>query len=301
MIHHVFANRSNIGDWLSAKGIQHLLGCAVIEHLCDEPFVAATLEALAETGPDDVIVVGGGGLFMDYFEPFWAGLAALGTPARVCVWGVGYCDLKLEPSRAPMELLRRVCSASALTVVRDELTREHIGLDLPVIPCPSLAVVDAAPPGFGLLHVDNYTTAGAETYERMDAFGRAFAERTGRPYRQTNNRIEPGRAGEMQAVLDRYAAADVVLSSALHGCIIALAMGRKVVAVSGDHKIEGFMEAADLADWVLDLDQVEAVPDLLERAQAQPSRATFLRTAVELNRAVAERVRALAPPVAPFA
>ena len=41
MIHHVFANRSNIGDWLSARGIQALLGPQrVMEHLCDEPFVA---------------------------------------------------------------------------------------------------------------------------------------------------------------------------------------------------------------------------------------------------------------------
>ena len=40
MIHHVFANRSNIGDWLAARRIQHLLRpLTVKEHLCDEPFV----------------------------------------------------------------------------------------------------------------------------------------------------------------------------------------------------------------------------------------------------------------------
>lgn len=294
MIHHVFANRSNIGDWLSAKGIQHLLGLPVVEHLCDEPFVAATLAALAEAGPADVIVVGGGGLFMDYFEPFWAGLSALKTPARLCIWGVGYCDLKLEPSHAPVALLRQVIAGCAAVIVRDELTRDLLALDLPVVPCPSLAVLDRAPSGHGLLHVDNYTTAGAETYERMDADGRAFAERTGRPYLQTNNRIGPGQEREMQALLDRYAAADVVLSSALHGCIIALAMGRKVVAVSGDRKIEGFMEAAGLGEWVLDLPDVARTSELLERAHQQTDRREILRTAVEGNRAVANRIRALA-------
>ena len=40
MIHHVFANKSNIGDWLSAQGIQTLLHkyCGrekVLEHFCD--------------------------------------------------------------------------------------------------------------------------------------------------------------------------------------------------------------------------------------------------------------------------
>ena len=45
MIHHVYANRSNAGDWLSALGIQRLLApLPVTEHLCDEPFVEETLQ-----------------------------------------------------------------------------------------------------------------------------------------------------------------------------------------------------------------------------------------------------------------
>ena len=49
MIHHVYANRSNIGDWLSPRGIQRLLSpLLVTEHLCDDPFVdAAAIAALA--------------------------------------------------------------------------------------------------------------------------------------------------------------------------------------------------------------------------------------------------------------
>ena len=42
-VYHVFANRSNAGDWLSARGIQSLLGpVSVTELLCDEPFVPET-------------------------------------------------------------------------------------------------------------------------------------------------------------------------------------------------------------------------------------------------------------------
>src|SRR5205823_8029379 len=73
-LYHVFANRSNAGDWLSARGIRSLLDApAVTELLCDEPFVPETLERLSSAGPGDLIVIGGGGLFMDYFEPFWRG------------------------------------------------------------------------------------------------------------------------------------------------------------------------------------------------------------------------------------
>src|ERR1043165_8456109 len=105
MIHHVFANKSNIGDWLSAQGIQRLLGVPVIEHLCDEPFVPETLEALRELKANDLIVIGGGGLFMDYFVPFWEGFREIASRVPFCIWGVGYCHIKREDSRPPPSLL----------------------------------------------------------------------------------------------------------------------------------------------------------------------------------------------------
>ena len=53
MIHHVYANRTNVRDGLSALGTQQLLGGGeVTEHLCDAPFA---LEALAVAGPRDLV------------------------------------------------------------------------------------------------------------------------------------------------------------------------------------------------------------------------------------------------------
>jgi polysaccharide pyruvyl transferase WcaK-like protein len=297
VIHHVFANRSNIGDWLSALGIQALVRpLPVREHLCDGPFIDETLIALNRTGPADVIVVGGGGLFMDYFAPLWHGLRELSGRVPVCLWGLGYCDLKHEPSRPSISLLEDVVRASEVCVVRDAVTHTHLAACRlsPPVACPSMAVIEPAPEGFGLLHVDNYTTAGAEVYEEMCRRGEEYAGRTGRQYRATNNRIEAGRTGEMEAVLARYRRSDVVLSSALHGCVIGVAMGRKVVAVSGDWKIDSFMEAAGLGQWVLGQDQVDQLPELLDRLMEQPSAREFVRATREANRRVAAKVRELA-------
>jgi polysaccharide pyruvyl transferase WcaK-like protein len=298
MIYHVFANRSNVGDWLSAQGIQSLIAPhGVRECLCDGPFVPETLEMLSAAGPEDLVIIGGGGLFMDYFTPFWAGFREVACRVPFCLWGVGYCDLKREPSRPSADLLHEIIAAARLCVVRDELTHAHLSACAlgPPVPCPSVAAIERPTfAGHGLLHVDNYTTAGEGVYEAMDACGQRYARQTGRPYRQTNNRIPPDDGHALAAVLRRYAEADLVLSSALHGCVIAVAMGRPVLAVSGDWKIESFMEVAGLAEWVCGIDEVDGLLERLVELPSQPSALDFVEQARTANRRVAQQVTALA-------
>src|SRR6266850_1555870 len=139
MIHHVYANQSNAGDWLSARGIQSLLAPREVrEHLCDEPFVPQTIAALERATADDFIVIGGGGLFMDYFEPFWKSFQKIAPRVPFAIWGAGACDMKLEPSRPRLELVSKIIRQSRLCKVRDELTRNIFSdchLPPPVI-CP---------------------------------------------------------------------------------------------------------------------------------------------------------------------
>ena len=135
---------------------------------------------------------------------------------------------------------------------------------------------------------------GAAAYSHMRVAGMRWAETTARTYRETNNRIEPGREDELAAVIRRYTLSDVVFSSALHGCVIALAMGRPVIAVSGDRKIEAFMTAAGLGDWVLcrgDLDRLIPLLDIINR---QPPVEAFVDDAIGANRDVARAVTRMA-------
>jgi hypothetical protein len=297
MIHHVYANQSNVGDWLSARGIQSLLApWPMQDHLCDAPFVPDTLAALNAAGPGDFIVIGGGGLFMDYFVPFWEGFRAIAARVPFVIWGAGCCDMKREQTRPPLKLLCEIAGQSKLCVVRDELTRDLFSAcQRPrAVLCPSVAVV--ATRGGGqkrLLHVDHYDNVGAEIYERMVAMGETFARRTGRDYRQTNNLSPAGHNGALQQALDLYASADLVLTSRLHGCLIALAMGRRVLAVSGDRKVESFMDAAGLGEWVCDLEEIEALPSQLEKLPQQRVPWEFIEQGRSGNREVAEQVRAL--------
>jgi len=297
MIFHVYANRSNVGDWLSARGIQALLAPSPVkELLCDEPFVPATLAALAKAGADDVIVVGGGGLFMDYFNPFWTGLLDLRPKARLVVWGAGACDLKAKATLPPAWLRHEVARLAALCIVRDELTREHLGggaLPAPVV-CPAVAAMPSRPPeARRVLHVDHYGCVGEVAYEAMEAAGRCFAARTGRAFAATNHRIAPDESA-LNRILDLYRASDIILTSRLHGCILGLAAGRKVLAVSGDFKVEAFMTAAGLGDWVLDPTDLRALDARLEALERQPSVDSLMDEGRRANRLIADQVLAMA-------
>lgn len=301
MIIHVYANQSNVGDWLSAIGIQSLISPLDIEEcFCDEPFVPATLERLSRATADDFIVVGGGGLFMDYFVPFWEGFRPIADRVPFGIWGAGYCDMKREDSRPPRELIAEIVKRSHFCLVRDELTRSFLpDCELPPsVICPTVVAVPtsvAGEPG-SLLHVDHYDNVGEHIYDGMVSAATHFASCTGRRYRQTNNLIPSGDRAALRRTLDLYSAADMVITSRLHGCIIALATGRRVLAVSGDRKVESFMGTAGLSEWVCDLDDVASVPLRLERLHEQVIPMEFIERGRLQNRAVGETVALMQSP-----
>jgi hypothetical protein len=298
MIHHVYACRSNIGDWLSARAIQSLVAPEpFVEHLCDEPFVPGTLARLERRDPDDLVVVGGGGLFMDYFTPFWESLLRMEPFPRLAIWGVGYCDIKASASRASTPMLRDVVERAELCVVRDTLTRDYLGSSLvgEPVPCPAMVVV---PKGGtkepSLLHVLDYAVVGEKGYQAVADVTRAHAERTSRRYTEIDNQFEPPTEEGLARMVALYEHSDLVVSSRLHGCIIGLAAGCRVLAISGDRKVDAFMEAVGLRDWIVDLERLEHLEGYLDRLEYQPSAAAFVHDAIAANTQIGAVIRELA-------
>ena len=301
MIHHVFANKSNIGDWLSAQGIQSLLGKYVrqeyvLEHFCDEPFVPATLEALSQADVNDLVIIGGGGLFMDYFTPFWEGFLPISGRVPFCLWGVGYCDAKRRDSRPPSGLLETLVRRAQFCSVRDDLSRQYLAACSlsAAVTYPSVCVLESATEyGHGLLYVDAYDNMGEHSYQQTVALLQEFAVLSGRRYRQVNNRIQAGSNMELERMLDAYRQSDLVVSSRLHGCIIALALGKKVLAISGDRKVESFMARAGLGQWVVDAANVQAIPEHLNGIEQQGSVQEFIDTSRQENALLGRKVEHL--------
>jgi hypothetical protein len=298
MIHHIFANRSNIGDWLSAQGIQRLLApLPVKEYLCDAPFVPETIASLTkDLAPEDLVIVGGGGLLSNYFTPFWEAFAPLARRAPLVIWGVGCCDIKMSLSLPAISLIQPIFASSRMCVVRDELTRVFVdcGDHAIIVPCPTFNAISSPDTiGDGLLHVDHYDTIGSDNYDAVVRMTEDYAVRTGRICRQTNNLISSGNRRELDERLARYRNSELVVTSRLHGCIIGLATGCKVLAISGDRKVESFMHAAGMDEWVCDVTDLAMLPAMIERLPTQNSPIYFIETTRQRNCDVAHRVQKL--------
>jgi polysaccharide pyruvyl transferase WcaK-like protein len=297
VIHHVFACKSNIGDWLSARAIQVLLApLPVVEHLCDAPFRDRALSALQRLSPTDTIVIGGGGLLMDYFDPFWAALLPIAARVPTVIWGVGLCDHEHGESRPDRSVVQSVFAAAKVASVRDDLTVAFLDgrVEGPVA-CPSMTLLSpAAAARPGVLHVHHRGLGTEDRYLAIRSTLAEFAASVGGALDELNNRIPDGDARAMDAMLDRYRAADVVVSSRLHGCIIAVALGKKTLAIPGDRKVESFMHAAGLADWIWRDGSADTLSSMLRALPGQPDTSGFVSRHAAMNREVATRVAALA-------
>ena len=298
MIYHIYANRSNIGDWISAKGIQNLLSpLEVTECLCDRPFVKNTIERLSTATEKDLVIIGGGGLLMDYFLPFWKAFKPIAQRVPFCIWGIGYCDLKRRSSLISKKLIESIISKSKLTIVRDELSRSYLqGIQLTApVPCPGVNYINSTGEhGKGIIHVVNYEASGADAYETMHIAARRFAENTTRTYWETNHRIPNHSTEHMNVILEHYQNSDIVISSALHGCVIGVAMGLKVIAVSGDRKIDAFMAAIGLSDWVLDVSEASLLFDRLHDLELQSVPIDALQKIRRKNVEIARKIQRIA-------
>jgi hypothetical protein len=211
---------------------------------------------------------------MDYFTPFWEGFRSIARRVLRSASGASAGRLKHEHSQPP-----RAARGDRLPEPVCRVRRARASSWLPVLwplrPCPSLSSVQAAPPS-GLASCTWPTRPSAQAYEEMSRAA-CSSRRTHRRLGETDNQIPSGDEGAMERVLDRYRACDLVLSSRLHGCILGLALGRKVLAVSGDWKVESFMSAAGLDEWVLDRDRPAPLLRRLEALEGQVAPRAFSR------------------------
>ncbi len=246
----VYANPTNMGDYASHLGLKQLAGFCGVELLCDGPAVSSTLSML-KRGPGPgrswgPVLVGGGGLFHDYFDDFWRGL--LDTKVPFAIFGVGINETAKFRRRTDPGILRELALRAIAIHVRDEFTRrvleENGAESVTVGLCPSVHYIrrlaDRMPRmSSHLLHVVHEADLrGAEVdASALKQSLRQSANQLGLKYDETNH------MGTLSSkLLKRYLRAAVVVASRLHGCIFSYALGIPFVGIECDYKLHAFKE-----------------------------------------------------------
>jgi polysaccharide pyruvyl transferase WcaK-like protein len=268
MIFHVFANEFNLGDALSAQGIrQQLVQMAPsIRYralFCDLPYLSETVRVIKnECRPHDLVIFGGGGLFMDYFEPLWAWFLRLRAQRnlRFVLWGVGLCSRIRNSSdtRADQDLLNDVVKNALLASLRDSLTYEPFKrfAHCYLIGCPSLNRVDALQRArqerLGkLLYVHHSHLVDQKERELLMSVileSNLSMNHLRLSFQELDNIVTPPDTPESY-LARHYQGADIVVSSRLHGLVLAAGMGAKVIAIAKDEKICSFMAQIGMSEW----------------------------------------------------
>jgi hypothetical protein len=240
-IAYIYAEPTNTGDYASYLGVRQLAGRSGAELFCSRWALPQTFRLL-ERGRWSAIIVGGGGLLQECFEPFWERLLA-STSAPLILFGIGVNELEGLRRGVRRDLLTAIATRADAIHARDRMTAAQLpGATVGV--CPSVNYLAALPrpaPADGDLlvhavHSADFTAAGGSlptVRERLQVAAREM----GIEYRELDHN-----SGLTTGVIDAYRRARVVVSSRLHGCIFGYALGRPVLAITCDRKTQAFID-----------------------------------------------------------
>ena len=232
------ANR-NIGNYTPVLGIHQMLDQEldvwnIHKSPVDWEFVHKNYEQ---------VIVGGAGLLHSVFEKFWVDLDK-NCKLPIIIWGIGVCLPDNDSVKGvPKQVVQSVFSRAVYANVRDELTRDFYQLpaDISLTACPTLvhvannfkvqAKVDGGKRILHSSHVDLEPTSTTPEIKKI-------IESAGYKYYFTEN-IETKKL-LLKRILNMYQDCDYVVTTRLHGAIIAYAFKRPYIAISFDPKVAAF-------------------------------------------------------------
>ena len=232
------ANR-NIGNYTPVLGIHQMLDQEldvwnIHKSPVDWEFVHKNYEQ---------VIVGGAGLLHSVFEKFWVDLDK-NCKLPIIIWGIGVCLPDNDSVKGvPKQVVQSVFSRAVYANVRDKLTRDfyQLSADISLTACPTLvhvannfkveAKVDGGKRILHSSHVDLEPTSTTPEIKKI-------IESAGYKYYFTEN-IETKKM-PLKRILNMYQDCDYVVTTRLHGAIIAYAFKRPYIAISFDPKVAAF-------------------------------------------------------------
>jgi hypothetical protein len=236
-----YSSYRNIGNFTPVLGIQGMLGRSTdvwdMYRPVDWDYVHRHYR---------VAIIGGAGLLNSSFEAFWHDFDQ-NCRLPFVIWGIGVCLPENEEAKGVSgDVVRRVFAKALLANVRDQLTVSHYGLadSTDIAVCPTvpylhdwLARRSPEPKArLDVLHSIHTTLASSAETDHITAAITA----AGRQATCVEN-LQRRKVG-IDDLLELYRGAEMVVSTRLHGAIIAFGLDRPYIALSFDPKVTAFVE-----------------------------------------------------------
>ncbi|MBE1287783.1 MAG: hypothetical protein GJ671_08725 [Alteromonadaceae bacterium] len=246
---YVYANKRNIGDYISHLGVKHIVdikGASIICSPVGQFWYTRQLRYLRQHNPSCHLVIGGGGLFQGVFENFWQELTHSELSFSIVGVGVNVLEGRRELSN---ELFKKVVDTATIIAVRDGLTagyvKSHTHTSKPILVhcCPSLNYLthlllkkeEQVKYLLHMVHPSDIRLSGIDIHELREIVKQVALSKN-LVYKEFTNMDKEHRKG-VQLVHD----AACVVTTRLHGAIMSYAFGVTAACIVCDKKMEGFL------------------------------------------------------------
>jgi polysaccharide pyruvyl transferase WcaK-like protein len=245
MIYYCCANDLNIGDHFSMLGVKDAVGLSGKEIFLERRKVPLAKE-LDGLSSNDVLIIGGGGIIKDYFRKYWLDILKYKKKRnyKIYIFGIGVCDHKHVSKSTVFEerLIKEIINNSKISYLRPPIPiKDH---RIKETFCPSMLYIynkyknNNIPIKNQLLYVSHAGLVGKNIDLKIIKLLKEYCKEKGLSYFQVSN-IARNKDG-VESIMRKYLSSKIIVTSRLHGYIIGRSLGKKVVAISKDHKIEGF-------------------------------------------------------------
>lgn len=248
---HFVSEVQNIGNYTPVFGIQKML----------HPIVAnKTMDGRNYTNVNineyDIAIIGGAGLFHISFSDFWKFIGNSGIP--IIIWGVGICRMhkdtpyfkqfEVKESYVHKEIIDRIKKNIILVNVRDNLTNNFYELDANVSYCPT-AIYFKNEKELSLGKDILYVHHDQHIFENQKDLFLKYCTHI------TDNFFY----NDIKEVIQNYTNSKLIVTTKLHGAIIANCLGRNYIAYSKDDKIKEYCDLYGGGICIKELKELETI------------------------------------------
>ena len=232
----------NIGNYIPVFGIQQMLGSSLDVWNCHDK----TIDWDLINESYEAVIVGGAGLLHACFHQFWIELSER-CKLPIVIWGIGVCLPENEsPKGVDREVVSAVFQRAIMANVRDELTAEFYRLSskVDISACPSIFYlqnfrkkfldIDPNFRRYDVLHSIHTSLINPQESQKIIH----LIKKNKLSIFSTDN-ISRHTIG-IEDIIDKYRQSRLVITTRLHGAIIAFGLEIPYLALSRDPKITSF-------------------------------------------------------------